>query len=171
MNFISLQNSLTNDEKIIHQLIAKIICAFYLSVLENPQLENKYALSDFETRAMEIEDAIYYSTGSKACTPIYKNKCRSILFNLTDEKNPDFRYDLLRGEISAVEICKMQSRDMASSAIKNFRQERQKTYTEERLILPAAEKLMVKTHKGEAVFDMDCDRPVDETTADILDLL
>ena len=64
----------------------------------------------------------------------------------------------------------MQSKDMASSEIKNFRQERQKVYTKEQLILPnSSEKLVIKTHKGEAVFEVNDKAVSDEFSTDILE--
>jgi len=47
------------------------------------------------------------------------------------DKNPDFRSHLLKGEISTSKLCSMQSRDMASSAVKQLREDRQKKYEEE----------------------------------------
>ncbi|CAG9313037.1 unnamed protein product [Blepharisma stoltei] len=169
LNFMALQSSLSSEEKIRHQLDSKIVCALYLSIEENRGLGIDYSLQELEKKAMEIEASIYYSTGSNANSQAYKGKVRSLLFNLCDEKNPDFRFDILKGEISPAELSKMQSRDMASSAIKNFRVERKKKYTEEQLVLPTAdEKLVVKTHKGEAVF-MPGEVVTDMTSTDILD--
>ncbi|CAG9331460.1 unnamed protein product [Blepharisma stoltei] len=170
-NYISLQSSLSYEEKARQQLICKIISSLYLAIEENRDLKISRSSKDLEKKAMEIEAAIYYSAGSKTSSAAYKGKVRSLIFNLCDEKNPDFRFGILKGEISAKEISNMQSKDMASSAIKNFRQERQKKYTEENLVLPQIEaKLMVKTHKGEAVFTME-EGITDETSTDILDVL
>lgn len=171
MSYQALQQSLSMEEKNRQHLRCKIICALYLSIEENKHMNLNYTFGKLEKKAFEIEAAIYYSTGSRANSPNYKNKGRSLLFNLCDERNPDFRYDILKGEISASEVCQMQSKDMASSAIKSFRSERQKKYTEEQLVLPeSGEKLMVKTHKGEAVFTVN-EGLADETTTDILDIL
>ncbi|CAG9328808.1 unnamed protein product [Blepharisma stoltei] len=171
-NFLSLKSSLSNEEKIRQQLICKIIYALYLSIEENKQAKLSYPISELEKKAMEIEAALYYSTGNNAGAPAYKGKVRSLLFNLCDEKNPDFRFGILKGDFDAKEVSKMQSKDMASSAIKNFRQERQKKYTEENLVLPeSGEKLMVKTRKGEAVISINEGLIADETSTDLLDLL
>jgi len=52
---------------------------------------------------------------------------------------------------------------------KNFRNNRRRTYTEEQLVLAAEEKLVVKTHKGEAIFS--AGEICDTTSTDILELL
>lgn len=51
---------------------------------------------------------------------------------------------------------------MASSAVKQLRENRQKKYEEEQLVCPTeTAKLMVKTHKGEAVIEVDYEAPID----------
>ena len=44
----------------------------------------------------------------------FRGKMRSVLYNLKDEKNQDFRGKVLRGEVSPARICHMESHDMAS---------------------------------------------------------
>ena len=44
----------------------------------------------------------------------FRGKMRSVLYNLKDEKNQDFRGKVLRGEVSPTRICHMESHDMAS---------------------------------------------------------
>ena len=120
--------------------------------------------------AISVEAAIYFSTGSKVTSQEYSKKIRSVTFNLAAEKNPDFRGSILKGIVDPKDLCKMQSKDMASSEIKNFRQERQKVYTKEQLILPnSSEKLVIKTHKGEAVFEVNDKAVSDEFSTDILE--
>ena len=42
---------------------------------------------------------------------------RSVLYNLKDEKNQDFRGKVLRGEVTPTRICHMESHDMASEVM------------------------------------------------------
>ena len=39
---------------------------------------------------------------------------RSVLYNLKDDKNQDFRGKVLRGEVPSAKICTMEPHDMAS---------------------------------------------------------
>jgi Transcription factor S-II (TFIIS), central domain len=173
LSYLAMQGSLNHEEKTRQQIITKIKCALFLAAEEIKQCENlEYNMQTIETIAISVEAAIYFSTGSKVTSQEYSKKIRSVIFNLSAEKNPDFRGDILKGYIDPKDLCKMQSKDMASSEIKNFRQERQKVYTKEQLILPnSSEKLVIKTHKGEAVFNVNDKVVSDEFSTDILDSL
>ena len=171
MNYLAIQSSLSQTEKTRQLIVCKIKCALLLANEETKATENvEVHLSAVETLAISVEAAVYFSTGKNVKNPEYSKKIRSILFNLTAEKNPDFRGGILKGEIDPKDICRMQSKDMASSEIKNFRQERQKVYTKEHLILPeSSKKLVVKTRKGEAVINVNEKFVSDEFNTDILD--
>ena len=172
-DYMSIQDSLSHDEKIRQQIIGKIKCSLLLAAAEINQVDlEDFSMQKVDTLSISVEAAIYFSNGSKVTSQEYSKKIRSLLFNLTAEKNPDFRGDILRGYICANDLCRMQSKDMASSEIKNFRQERQKVYTKEQLILPnSAEKLVIKTHKGEAVFEVNDKIASDQFSTDILDTI
>lgn len=171
MNYLAIQSSLSHDEKTRQQIVCKIKCALLLAFEETKIVENfEIHLAAVETLAISVEAAVYFSTGKNVRKPEYSKKIRSILFNLTAEKNQDFRGGILKGEIDPKDICRMQSKDMASSEIKNFRQERQKVYTKEHLILPeSSKKLVVKTRKGEAVINVNEKFVSDDFNSDILD--
>lgn len=171
MNYLAIQSSLSHDDKTRQQIIAKIKCALLLAYEETKAFERfEISMNAIDSLAVSIEAAIYFSTGKNVKSSEYSKKIRSIMFNLTAEKNPDFRGGIIKGEIDPKDICSMQSKDMASSEIKNFRQERQKVYTKEQLILPeSSKKLVVKTRKGEAVIDASQQFVSDEFSTDILE--
>lgn len=173
LNYMAMQGSLSHEEKTRHQIIGKIKCALLLASVEIKQSENcEFSMQCIDTLAISVEAAIFFSNGSKVTSQEYSKKIRSLVFNLLAEKNPDFRGDILKEYIDPKDLCSMQSKDMASSEIKNFRQERQKVYTKEQLILPnSAEKLVIKTHKGEAVFEVNDKIASDEFSTDILDTI
>lgn len=173
VNYMAIQNSLSSEDKTRQQIIIKIKCALLLAVEEIRSSERfDISMQAIETIAISIEAAIYFSKGRKTSNPEYSKKIRTLIFNLLAEKNPDFRGSIVRGIIDPKVICTMETKDMASSEIKNFRQERQKVYTKEQLILPeSSDKLMIKTHKGEAVFENNDKHISDEFTMDILDSL
>ncbi|KAI9619483.1 hypothetical protein H4Q26_014245 [Puccinia striiformis f. sp. tritici PST-130] len=49
----------------------------------------------------------------------YKNKMRSLIFNLRDKNNPGLRESVVSGEISASKLCVMGPQDMASEERKS----------------------------------------------------
>ncbi|KAK7438638.1 transcription elongation factor TFIIS [Stygiomarasmius scandens] len=64
-------------------------------------------------RAIAIETAVLNLYGST--TAEYKSKIRSLFVNLKDNNNPELRASVVSGEISADELSKMSSADMASA--------------------------------------------------------
>ena len=44
----------------------------------------------------------------------FRAKFRPVHFNLKDDKNPDFRRKVLRGEVQPVDLLRMEPKDMAS---------------------------------------------------------
>jgi hypothetical protein len=166
------------ENKTRHQIRVKIRCALSLaheeqknSVLEVSKFPSLSEVAEkIEKLSISIESAIFLNTGENAKSSEYSKKVRAVLFNLTQEKNLDFRRGVLKGEIEPKDICKMESRDMASSEIKNFRKERQKMYSKEQLIIPeTAQKLVLKSRKGEAVIDVNKQRDSEEFIGSLLE--
>jgi len=71
---------------------------------------------DFVKVAVAVECALFAKLGLSKDGE--KARYRSIMFNLKDEKNPDFRRRVLLGEIKPEEIDCMTADDMASDARK-----------------------------------------------------
>ena len=63
--------------------------------------------------------ALYQEVGGNASKE-YKAKARSLAFNLRDEKNPDLRASVLSGAIGAGALVQMDSKDLASKAMKSL---------------------------------------------------
>ena len=61
------------------------------------------------------------------------------MFNLLDERNPDLRAAVLKGEITPHALVYMDSKDMASGCMKRAREMRERKYLEEQLIKQAEE--------------------------------
>lgn len=170
-HYLSILSSLKQDDRTRQQIICKIKCALCLANEELKLSEStEVPLCQIEKLAVSIEAAIFFSTGQNSKNSEYSKKLRAIIFNLTQEKNHDFRGGILKGEIEAKDICQMQSRDMASSEIKKFRSERQKVYTKEQLIINEnSKKLVVKSRKGDAVINMNEQLVSDEFNGNILE--
>lgn len=75
---------------------------------------------DPEDLAAQIEDCIYKEF--KDINMKYKNRIRSRVSNLKDPKNPDLKFNVLRGHISAAKIAVMTAEEMASNEMKELRQ-------------------------------------------------
>lgn len=89
-------------------------------------------LGDAEDLAEQIEDHIYKefrNTDQK-----YKNRVRSRVANLKDDRNPDLRLNVLRGIISTERIAKMDSTEMASNEMKQLREKITKEMIQEHQI-------------------------------------
>lgn len=72
--------------------------------------------------ASEIESCMRDKLGPGNDTK-YKNKLRSLLFNLKDAKNTELVTRVLCGSITAEKLVSMDAKDMASSETKKWREE------------------------------------------------
>ncbi|XP_076462898.1 transcription elongation factor A protein 1-like [Babylonia areolata] len=74
---------------------------------------------DPDALAAEIELAIYQE--QKSTDHRYKNRVRSRVSNLKDQRNPQLRQNVLKGLISSEEIASMSAEEMASDQMKELR--------------------------------------------------
>ena len=103
----------------------------------------------------DIEDQLF-RLYNKDVGPKYKNKYRSLMFNIKDEKNSGLFRKILDGKISPKELVAMSAEEMANKELKQWRQAELKhdiemiksTELEE---LARGTKFMVKSHKGEEI--------------------
>ncbi|KAK9314345.1 transcription factor S-II, central domain-containing protein [Lipomyces starkeyi] len=65
----------------------------------------------------DIERVVFQN--EKGATPAYRTKMRSLYLNLKDAKNPNLRYRVVSGEISAERLYRMSPQEMASEDLKN----------------------------------------------------
>lgn len=172
-DYLGVQMTLSDDEKVRQQIRDKLTAALLLAQQEQACLGTPVNIPDSKIKqlAMEIEAFMHISNESRISSLGYKNKFRALQFNFTDVNNPDFRSNVLRGTISAERLMEMESKDMASSAMKQLRQAREQKYFEEQIYCPTTgAKLMVKTHKGEAVIEMN-ESTIKETSTDLLEVI
>ncbi|XP_037463702.1 uncharacterized protein LOC119335709 [Triticum dicoccoides] len=82
----------------------------------------------------------------------YKEKGRSLLFNLTDKNNPGLRERVLSGEITPKCLCAMTIEELASKELSEWRMAKAEELAK-MVVLPDREvdvrRLVRKTHKGE----------------------
>ncbi|XWS27160.1 hypothetical protein CRYUN_Cryun26dG0091300 [Craigia yunnanensis] len=82
----------------------------------------------------------------------YKEKGRSLLFNLKDRNNPELRERVVSGEILPEQLCSMSAEELASKELSEWRQAKAEEFAQ-MVVLPDIEvdirRLVRKTHKGE----------------------
>ncbi|XP_037459321.1 uncharacterized protein LOC119330320 [Triticum dicoccoides] len=82
----------------------------------------------------------------------YKEKGRSLLFNLKDKNNPELRERVLSGEITPKCLCAMTTEELASKELSEWRMAKAEELAK-MVVLPDREvdvrRLVRKTHKGE----------------------
>ncbi|CAK7356763.1 unnamed protein product [Dovyalis caffra] len=64
--------------------------------------------------AVSLESALFKNWGSFGSNRSNKAKYRSVLFNIKDPKNPDFRRKLLLGQVEPGQVVNMSAKEMAS---------------------------------------------------------
>ncbi|KAH9610647.1 hypothetical protein KSS87_002962 [Heliosperma pusillum] len=116
-----------------------------------------------ESVALRIESELFTLFGS--VNKKYKEKGRSLLFNLKDRNNPELRERVMSGEISAERLCSMTAEELASKELSQWRMAKAEELDQMK-VLPDSEtnvrRLVKKTHKGEYQVDFDQDISVVE---------
>uniref|UniRef100_A0A7N0VJL1 TFIIS central domain-containing protein n=1 Tax=Kalanchoe fedtschenkoi TaxID=63787 RepID=A0A7N0VJL1_KALFE len=90
----------------------------------------------------------------------YKEKGRSLLFNLKDRNNPELRERVMSGEISPARLCSMTAEELASKELSEWRIAKAEEFDQMK-ILPDSDidirRLVKKTHKGEVQVEVEED--------------
>ncbi|XP_059658054.1 uncharacterized protein LOC132304408 [Cornus florida] len=90
----------------------------------------------------------------------YKEKGRSLLFNLKDRSNPELRERVISGEISPERLCSMTAEELASKELSEWRMAKAEELAQ-MVVLPDSDidirRLVKKTHKGEFQVEVDQD--------------
>ncbi len=72
-----------------------------------------------------------------------------------DHRNSELRFSILNGDISANELVKLSTEELAPSRIKSMRTERQNKYFKEQVLMKDEMKIILKNHKGESILNVD----------------
>ncbi|XP_059645533.1 uncharacterized protein LOC132287073 [Cornus florida] len=90
----------------------------------------------------------------------YKEKGRSLLFNLKDRNNPELRERVLSCEISPEKLCSMTAEELASKELSQWRMAKAEELAQ-MVVLPESDvdirRLVRKTHKGEFQVEIEQD--------------
>ncbi|KAJ0248554.1 SPOC domain / Transcription elongation factor S-II protein [Hirschfeldia incana] len=97
----------------------------------------------------------------------YKEKGRSLLFNLKDKNNPELRESVMSGKITPERLCSMTAEELASKELSQWRQAKAEEMAEMVVLRDAdidVSRLVRKTHKGEFQVEVD---PVESEMVDV----
>lgn len=103
-----------------------------------------------EILASRIEEELFKLFGG--VNKKYKEKGRSLLFNLKDRNNPELRERVMFGEIPPEQLCSMTAEELASKELSQWRIAKAEEFAQ-MVVLPDSDvdirRLVRKTHKGE----------------------
>lgn len=125
--------------------------------------EKEKTIHSPESLALEIEIELYKLFGG--VNKKYKEKGRSLLFNLKDRNNPELRERVMSGEIPPDRLCSMTAEELASKELSQWRIAKAEELDHMK-VLPDSDvnmrRLVKKTHKGEYQVDLEPDVGVSE---------
>ncbi|OMO80520.1 hypothetical protein COLO4_24054 [Corchorus olitorius] len=118
----------------------------------------KQSLQSPQVLATQIEAELFKLFGG--VNKKYKEKGRSLLFNLKDRNNPELRERVVSGEITPERLCSMSAEELASKELSEWRQAKAEELAQ-MVVLPDTEvdirRLVRKTHKGEFQVEVEQD--------------
>ncbi|KAK9698080.1 hypothetical protein RND81_08G081100 [Saponaria officinalis] len=122
-----------------------------------------------ESVALAIESELFKLFG--CVNKKYKEKGRSLLFNLKDRNNPELREKVMAGELPPDRLCSMTAEELASKELSQWRIAKAEELDHMK-VLPDTDinmrRLVKKTHKGEYQVDFEPNSgPVEEIPVDI----
>jgi hypothetical protein len=113
-----------------------------------------------EMVAIEIEVELFKLFGG--VNKKYKEKGRSLLFNLKDRNNPELRERVMSGDIPPERLCSMTAEELASKELSEWRIAKAEELAQ-MVVLPDEgdiRRLVKKTHKGEFQVEVEQDESV-----------
>ncbi|WCJ29777.1 SPOC domain / Transcription elongation factor S-II protein [Euphorbia peplus] len=117
-----------------------------------------------EVLASKIEAELYKLYGG--VNKKYKEKGRSLLFNLKDRSNPELREKVMSGDIAPDRLCAMTAEELASKELSEWRMAKAEELAQ-MVVLPDSgdmRRLVKKTHKGEFQVEVE---PEDNISAEV----
>ncbi|XP_050366271.1 uncharacterized protein LOC126784806 [Argentina anserina] len=120
------------------------------------------AVQSPEQLAFEIEAQLFKLFGG--VNKKYKEKGRSLLFNLKDRNNPELRERVMSGDITPERLCSMTAEELASKELSEWRMAKAEELAQ-MVVIPDSEldmrRLVKKTHKGEVEVEQFDDTPME----------
>lgn len=118
--------------------------------------DGEKSFQDPELLASKIEMELFKLFGG--VNKKYREKGRSLLFNLKDKNNPELRERVMSGAISAERLCSMTAEELASKELSEWRQAKAEKMAEMVVLRDTdidVRSLVRKTHKGEFQVEID----------------
>ncbi|XP_010429563.1 PREDICTED: uncharacterized protein LOC104714030 [Camelina sativa] len=135
-----------------------------IGAVANDRCQDKLLL-DPQVLAFKIEAELFKLFGG--VNKKYKEKGRSLLFNLKDKSNPKLREKVMYGEIAAERLCSMSAEELASKELAEWRQAKAEEMAQ-MVVLQDTEvdirSLVRKTHKGEFQVEVE---PMDSGSVEV----
>lgn len=119
--------------------------------------ESFQAVRTPEKLAFEIEAELFKLFGG--VNKKYKEKGRSLMFNLKDKNNPELREKVMSGDITPEKLCSMTAEELASKELSEWRTAKAEELAQ-MIVLPEdgdRRRLVKKTHKGEYQVEVEQD--------------
>jgi hypothetical protein len=125
--------------------------------------EKKAMIHKAQSVALGIEEELFRLFGG--VNKKYKEKGRSLLFNLKDKNNPVLRERVLSGDVTPKCLCAMTTEELASKELSEWRMAKAEELAN-MVVLPDGEvdvrRLVRKTHKGEFQIEVEEENDVVE---------
>ncbi|GJM98065.1 hypothetical protein PR202_ga15040 [Eleusine coracana subsp. coracana] len=119
-------------------------------ILDEVTREKKGVIQNVQILPFRIEEELFKLFGG--VNKKYKEKGRSLLFNLKDKSNPALREQVLSGDITPKLLCSMTIEELASKELSDWQLAKAEELAK-MVVLPNTEvdirRLVRKTHKGE----------------------
>ncbi|KAL3682967.1 hypothetical protein R1sor_000989 [Riccia sorocarpa] len=116
--------------------------------------------------AWDIEENLFLAMGG--VNKKYKEKARSLLFNLKDKSNPELRARVFSGEIAPQVLARMTGEQLASKELSQWRTAKAEAFASMVVLTDAdvdPRRIVKKTHKGE--FQVMTEQP--EASVDVIE--
>ena len=105
----------------------------FIEILQTPIDDQTTYDIETKTRAAKLGCAIEDCLNSKFVErKSYFDKVRSLIFNLKDPKNPNLRLRILEADLTPWDLVTMEPKELASSDIKEKREQQLKANLDER---------------------------------------
>lgn len=120
----------------VREILAEALCK--VSIEADDDLKQRVDQHDPYRVAVQVESAMFEKWGKS--NGQHKFKYRSVMFNIKDQNNPDFRRKVLIGEFEPLEILELTPEQMASDArqMENEEIKQKALFNSERAAAPKA---------------------------------
>lgn len=147
------------SETLRKHAIDQLASTFDSIFAENPDDEEaeedqgrKYAVS-FEESLFELNSEVVAKTTIRIAGKSYRDRLRTILFNLKDKSNTSLRQKISSKELTADKLAAMGNDELANDEIRKEVEQKKKENLEQSILKKEAAPLRKLTHKGEIDID------------------